>query len=206
MAEPKNKQLAALLDRFYHSPVALVSFELFLSIGVIIFFAIFAIRPTLLTMSDLIKEIEDKRQLDTQLSQKVSALNIAQENFAILQNRLFVLDEAIPSGADIAHALKIVEKAASDQNLAIYNVTVLEIPQTPPPETPITQLERQSLPIQLSVSGSYEAIRGFAEQLQNSRRTLIIERIIFSTTDTRGQRSLEAVFLLGAPYFGAVTP
>jgi Tfp pilus assembly protein PilO len=202
MADAKNKQLTLLLDKFYHNPVAVVSFELFLSIGSIIFFALFAIRPTLLTMSDLIKEIEDKRRLDTQLSQKVSALSIAQENFAGVQDRLYVLDEAIPRGANMAHTLKIIEKAASDQNLAITSLTVLEIPQDPPSETPITELERQAMPIQVMVSGSYEAIRDFADQLQASRRSFIIERIIFTIEDTRGQRTLEAVLLLGAPYFG----
>ncbi|OGJ37552.1 MAG: hypothetical protein A2383_00845 [Candidatus Pacebacteria bacterium RIFOXYB1_FULL_39_46] len=205
MADPKNKQLTTFLDKFYYNPVAIVSFELFLSIGAVIFFALFAIRPTLSTMSNLIKEIEDKRKLDTQLSQKVSALNIAQENFSVLQDRLFVLDEAIPRGANMTYTLKVIEKAASDQNLTIANLTVLEIPPEPPADATIDELERQSMPIQLTVSGSYESIRDFTNQLQFSRRSFVIDRIIFTTKDIRGQRSLEGVLLLNAPYFGVKT-
>lgn len=205
MSESKNKQLTAILDKFYYNPVAVVSFELFLSIGAIIFFAVFAIRPTLSTMSDLVKEIEDKRKLNTQLTQKASALNLAQENYSALQDRLPVLDEAIPKGVDMAHTLKIIEKAASDQSLVITNLTILEIPQDPPVDAPISELERQSMPIQLTVSGSYEAIRNFTNQLQGSRRSFTIDRIIFTTKDIRGQRSLEAVLMLGAPYFGVKT-
>ncbi|MFH2118516.1 MAG: type 4a pilus biogenesis protein PilO [Candidatus Paceibacterota bacterium] len=205
MANPKNNQLAALLDKFYYNPVAVVSFELFLSIGAIIFFAVFAIRPTLATMSNLIKEIEDKRKLDTQFSQKVSALNLAQKNFSSLQDQLYVLDEAIPRGVEMSHTLKIVEKAASDQNLVITNLTILKIPQDPPSDAQIGELEKQSMPIQLTVSGSYESIRDFTNQLQDSRRSFTIDRLVFTTKDIRGQRSLEAVLMLGAPYFGIKT-
>ncbi|HEX9817847.1 MAG TPA: type 4a pilus biogenesis protein PilO [Patescibacteria group bacterium] len=202
MADSKRRQLNTLLDQFYHNPVAMVSFELFLSIGAIIFFSLFAIRPTLATMADLIKEIEDKQKLSTQLSQKAAALNIAQDNFTNVQEQISVLDEAIPLGADLAHTLKVIEKVASDQSLAITNLTVLKIPTTPPEDIPFSQLTRQTMSIQLTATGSYEAIRGFAEQLQDSRRSFVMDRIIFTTEDSRGQRTLEAVLLIGAPYFG----
>jgi Tfp pilus assembly protein PilO len=198
----QNKQLTELLDRFYHNPVAIVSFELFLSIATILFFAIFAIRPTLITMSDLIKEIGDKRKLDTQMSQKVAALSAAQNTFNQVRDRTGVLDEALPRGMDLAYALKIIEKIASDQNLTITNLTVLAIPPEPPENVPVSQLTRQAMPVQVAVAGSYEGIREFAEQLRNSRRSFVIERISFATEDSRGQRTLEATILIGVPYFG----
>lgn len=195
-------QLSTLLERFYRNPVALVSFELFLSIGAILFLTIFAIRPTLLTMSDLVKQIEEKRRLQTQLTQKVAALNAAQESYNSLQGRLEVLEEAIPRGANLTYTLKVIEKLASDQGLVISNMTVLQVPQDPPATTPLTELERLPMPIQLSVIGQYANIREFAEQLRNSRRSFVIERITFSTQDARGQKTLEATVLLNAPYFG----
>jgi Tfp pilus assembly protein PilO len=197
-----RSQITSFLDKFYHNPVAIVSFELFLSIGAILFFALFAIRPTLITMSNLIKEIDDKRALDTQLAQKVAALSTAQSAYLQLQDRLYVLYEALPTGVDIAYALKVIEKAASDQGLTISSMTVLDIPAEVPLDTPINRLERKSLPIQMSVTGSYESIRGFAEQLRDSRRSFVIERITFTAENVRGLRILEASILLGAPYFG----
>lgn len=202
MAKNTSKQLTAALDKFYRNPVATVSLELFLSICAIVFFAAFAIRPTLLTMSDLIKEIEDKRTLDTQLRQKITALGAAQTDFLAVESRVGVLDEALPRGVNMTYTLKVIEKIASDQGLAISNMTVLEIPQDPPEDATISQLERQSMSIQVTVAGQYQGIREFAEQLRNSRRSFVIERITFSTQDSRGQRTLEATMLIGAPYFG----
>lgn len=200
---PTTKQQINLsLEKFYNNPVAMVSFELFLSVAAVLFFALFAIRPTLLTMSDLIKELEDKRALDTQLAQKIAALSAAQENYSQLQNRLFVLEEALPRGVDVAHTLKIIEKAASDQGLSISTMTALELPDPVTVDRPIIELERKLMPIQVSVMGGYENIRNFAEQLRDSRRSFVIERLTFNAENTRGQRSLEATILIGAPYFG----
>ncbi len=201
-SETRKDQVNKLLDSFYHNPIAVVSFELFLSISVVIFFAVFAIRPTLLTMADLVKEIEDKRKLDTQLAQKVAALGTAQAQYLAVSNRIFVLEEALPNGGDVVNTLKIIERVASDQDLVINNMTLLEIPENPDPTKTIAELERKAMPIQLTVIGPYSAIRSFVEGLRNSRRTFIIERITFSTEDNRGQKSLEATMLISAPYFG----
>ena len=202
---PKNnrqEQLRKLLDSFYHNPIAVVSFELFLSVSVVIFFAVFAIRPTLLTMSDLVKEIEDKRKLDTQMAQKVAALTAAQAQFLNIQDRAYILGESLPLGGEVTTTLKILEKVASEQNLVINSMTLLEIPEDPLLDTPLAQLERKALPIQVNVAGEYSSIRGFGEELRNSRRSFIMERITFATEDNRGQKSLEASLLVSAPYFG----
>lgn len=199
----RQEQVSKILDNFYHNPVAVVSFELFLSIAVVIFFAVFAIRPTLLTMADLTKEIEDKRKLDTQMAQKVAALGTAQSQYLNFKDRVYVLDEALPRGAKTIETLKIIERIASEQKLVISNMTLLDVPEDPPVITPFTDLERKLVPIQMSVVGSYASIRGFVEGLRNAQRSFITERITFSTEDNRGQKSLEATILVSAPYFGA---
>ena len=117
--QTKRAQVAKTLNEFYQKPVARVSLELFLSVGAVIFFAIFAIRPTLVTMSDLVKEIEDKRDLDQKLTQKIASLSTAQTTYLEVQDRLYLLEEALPTTPDVIHAIKIVEKIASEQNILI---------------------------------------------------------------------------------------
>ena len=69
--------------------MAKASVELFLSIlrhpCSLLFFSI---RPTLLTMSDLIKEIQDKENLDKQLSQKIASLSTVQPLYLRLQDQI----------------------------------------------------------------------------------------------------------------------
>jgi len=170
---------------------------------VVIFFAVFAIRPTLLTMSELIKEIEDKRKLNTQMAQKVAALTTAQAQYLGVEQRLPVLSEALPLGAKVTQTLKIIELVASEQDLVINNLTLLDLPPDPKPNSSLAELERKAMPVQLTVVGSYNSIRGFVEGLRNSRRSFVVDRITFSTEDNRGQKSLEATLLVTAPYFGS---
>jgi hypothetical protein len=110
----KQRQLSETLLSFYNQPVARVSIELFLTVGTVVFFAIFAIRPTLVTMSNLIKELEEKRTLDAQLSEKIAGLSSAQTQYLLQQPRLALLDEAIPLQPQFYEALTMIERSASD--------------------------------------------------------------------------------------------
>lgn len=198
-----RKQLATALNDFYHKPVAMVSVELFLSIGAIVFFAVFAVRPTLLTMADLIKEIEDKRELDQQLQQKIASLSTAQTTYLGLQERLGVLDQAIPNSPMFLESLKLLEKVASDRQLIISNIVVNEIPKESSIEVS-DKAERITVPVSVTVTGDYGSIRSFIEGVLALRRTFIIDTVIFSKNDERGQERLNANITFGIPYFGEV--
>ena len=197
-----RRQLTSTLLQFYQHPVAQVSLELFLSIGAVIFFALFAIRPTLLTMSDLIKEIEDKRKLDQQLNQKIVALSSAQTEYLSLEPQLAVLDEAIPTSPQLLESLKILEKVASERRLVISTMSVSEIPDETAVTNPDRTLSRQTIAVKLIVEGEYLQIRQFIEDLRNTRRVFVVESVTFSTGEERGFKKLSAVLTIGIPYFG----
>ncbi|MBU0579275.1 hypothetical protein KKE34_03160 [Patescibacteria group bacterium] len=205
MKTRKQQHLIKTLQEFYQRPVARVSLELFFSVVAILFFAIFAIRPTLLTMSDLLNEIEGKEKLDGQLSQKIAALSSVQPLYLQLQNRLIILDDAIPSTPQLVYSLKIIEKIASELGLVINGISVSEIPdEITATNTGISiiSLERTNVPISISVGGDYPTIRQFAENLKDYRRSFIIDTIVFSTTQLRKNKKLEARITLSMPYFG----
>lgn len=196
----KRQQIIATLNQFYTHPVAQVSLELFLSIGAVIFFAIFAIRPTLLTMSDLIKEIDDKKELSLQLSQKIAGLSTAQSEYLTLESRLPVLEEAIPSQPQLLTTLKLIEKIASQQRVIITALSSPEIPLETTADG--ATLVRQNLILSLTVVGDYPAIRAMVERLQALRRSFIVESILFATNEERGHKTLKATLTLNVPYFG----
>jgi len=198
----KREQITKTLNEFYQKPVAKVSIELFLTIGAIIFFSVFAIRPTLVTMSDLVKEIEDKRQLDQRLTQKIAALSTAQTSYLEVQDRLYLLEQAFPSTPDFIFAIKVIEKIASDRNILIDSLSVSEIPKEVNPETPFLKLEKKYFPLSMSLTGDYAQIRLFVQDLLAYRRSFITDTIIFATSEERGQKKLRASITLSVPYFG----
>lgn len=198
----QREKITKTLNDFYQRPVARVSLELFLSVGAVIFFAVFAIRPTLVTMSDLVKEIEDKRDLDQKLTQKIASLSTAQTSYLDVQERLYLLIQTLPSTPDLIHSVKILEKLAADQGVLIDSLTVSEVPREVSAEIPFTKLKKSSFPVSMSLSGDYEKIRNFVQALIGYRRLFITDTVIFSTSEERGQKKLRANISLSIPYFG----
>jgi Tfp pilus assembly protein PilO len=197
-----RKDVTNALNQFYNRPVARVSVELLLTLCTILFFALFAIRPTLLTMSDLIKEIEDKRTLDTQLSQKIAALSSAQSEYLGAEDRLAVLDEALPSKPGIIEVVKTIEKIASNRNVAITSLNITEVPQEPTEPPPFDKTSRQNISLAITITGDYLTIRQFIEEIKNVRRSFVIDTVVFATNQEQGITTLRATITLSLPYFG----
>lgn len=202
MLDKERRQLLTTLSAFYEKPIAKASLELFLSIAAVLFFAIFAIRPTLITMSDLVKEIEDKRELDKKLGQKIAALSSAQSEYLRLEPRLGVLDTNIPTNPNIIETLKIIEKLASDQKITINTLNIPDVPKDVAPDMGFASLERRNLKFSVTVGGEFPAIRAFIGSLMTSQRSFLVEKITFTINDVRGLKRLDANISLAAPYYG----
>ena len=197
----RRAQITTQLIQFYERPVAKVSIELFFTIVTVIFFAIFAIRPTLITMSNLIKELQDKDQLDQKLAQKVATLSTVQEEYYRYQDQIGVLDEAIPPTPKFPEALAILEKIASDNQLLIFSIEAKQIPQEPLQDIAFTRKTRVTRPVVVTVSGDFPKLRQYIEDLRNTRRTFLIDSVTFSAIEERGQKKLRAAIHINVPYF-----
>lgn len=174
--------------------------ELIFSIVAVIFFAIFAIKPTLQTMSELVKEIEDKKALDEQLDQKIASLNTAQGQYQKFSSQFYLLDEAIPKTALLMQSLKIVEKTASENNLVIQGITISAVPDELSTTT-VDKATRELLTFNVNLTGDYLKIRQFINDLINSRRLMIVDQVNFSLGTDRYQKNLTAVIRINLPYY-----
>ena len=199
----RRQEALTALNHFYANPVARVSMELFLTIGLVLLLAIFAIQPTINTMSELIKEIETKEKLEKDLTQKVAALQTAQTQLSIAQNRLTLLEEALPTNPEVIFTTKLIEKMAADSKILINNLSIAEIPKETSGSVPVGPKSKKNLRLIVNVTGDYPAIRLFVEAIKNSRRSLIVESVIFTIEEDRGAKNLKSTLTINAPYFGA---
>lgn len=176
--------IQAQLNKFYSHPVAQVSLGLVLTIVAIVFFALVAIRPTLNTMAELIKQIEDKKQMDQKLSLKITALSTAQAELATKQTDALVLDRAVPSTPLFSHFLKQIEKTCSQNQVTIISLTTQAVPIERDPQTIQGGTNLESIPITLSVRGTYSQLLLVLRQISGLQRLVVIDRVdIFPTTD-----------------------
>ncbi len=208
MSGKKQRQLQLALQTFYENPIARVSLELFLTVATVLFFAIAAIKPTLLTTADLIKEIEDKEELDKKLSQKMAALASAQLEYQMVEDRLDLIDQAIPSSAQLLFFLKTIEKICSEELVIIESMGVSKVPEEFDLNS-ITQgkipdfsiIEKDTLSVRVSLSSDYQSIRNVVERLRKNRRLILVEGITFNVLDSRGEKALKASLAIKIPYY-----
>jgi hypothetical protein len=204
-SEKKKRELTTAMNNFYANPVAKASLELFLTVGLVLFLGVFAIRPTIVTMSDLIKEIETKTTLSEALTKKLAALQTAQTQYLNIEQQIPILDSAIPEQPEIILTTKLIEKIAADSKVVIKNLNISELPENTQENVEFTQKSKQKVNISLNITGDYVSIREFAEALRNSRKSFIIESIVFSLEEDRGNKKLSANLTVAAPYFGVET-
>lgn len=203
MPDIKQKKIQETLGKFYQQPVARVSLEFFLSLLAIVFFTIFAIRPTILTIADLIKEIEDKQEIEQQLQRKIVALASAQEEYQLLQDKIQLLDQAIPSKPELVRTLKVIEKIATENKVIVSDLRATVIPdEKDVMVASADQLTRIDLYISLQAVGDYPSLRDFVEALHQYRRAIVVEEVSFQVDDRVFQRTLRANMSIRIPYFG----
>ncbi len=202
MATVKQKNITKTLARFYKKPVTKVSLELFFSLFAIIFFTVFAIKPTLETIAGLVKEIEEKQELNEQLQRKVVSLTTAQEEYQRLSPKIHFLDQAIPTQPQLVYSLKIIERVATENNIVISSIRLPEVPDENSSHSAVATLNRIDLYLNVSILGDYRSIRDMVTSLHQYRRSLVVEEVTFSVQDKVTTQQLSASLSIRVPYFG----
>lgn len=187
------------LQQFYEKPVTRVSLELLLSLTTVIFFALFALRPTLNTMSRLVREIEEKRQVDQELSKKVAALSTAQSEYFTYQDRFPVLETAVFQELSLESALIYLEYLANISGANLVGLQVRDFPVALPPleseresapQTDLQELSKKEIGIyatQITFEGNLDNIKRFFQAIESIRPLLAVQGFSITVREERNQ-------------------
>lgn len=97
-----------------------------ISLLTVAFFIFFAIRPTINTIIGLQKQIQDDREVEKKLQEKINALSQLQAEYEIIQPDLPVLDAALPVAPEVSDLIKTAEKLAGDNQASLSAMQVSE--------------------------------------------------------------------------------
>lgn len=180
-------------------PVLRASLQVILSIFAVAFFAFFAIRPTLSTISTLIRKIEDQRKVDQQLDSKIQQLSRAEENLAIYGQELEgLLKAAVPEEPEVDRLARLLEAVSIESGAYITSLAVQESPLVG--DNVVLEATKESegddkfVTFAFSIGGTQEEIRKFIEGLQKLERQTLIANV---TIDLPGA-SQKGSFILKA--------
>lgn len=165
------------LKVFYQKPVTQVSTAVLFTLGTILFFAIFAIRPTLVTIGELLKKIESQKQVLQKAERKAAALTTAQQLYSQASGKIYVLDQAIPSEYQVQQILLSLESTIGNMSVPINNLSVSDIVYPPK-----ASAQNEVLPLEFSISfdASYPDAKKIITNLQQLPRLTSLDSITFS--------------------------
>lgn len=140
----------------------------------IAFFIFFAIKPTFFTISKLIGEIRHKKTLTLQLRKKIDDIIVAQDLFAQVQEKYYLVDESLPSHPSFYNLNAMIASAAA-QNQIYFNKLQYNLPE-----------EEIFFKTTLSQNTSFAPSMSFLTQLFQSRRLLDLNNLSFSVDEASG--------------------
>lgn len=171
-----NKNLANILPRLQNEKTKSFT-TVVLTLIAIIFFSLFAISPTISTIVDLQKQLQDNQFIEKQLTEKISNLISLQQDYAQIQDNIPVIIDTIPESPSIpllfGQIQAIIEKTG---------VTIIRI-QSFPVEisnniSPVNSYSSFSFVI--DASGSYKIVNDLLSSLKNLNRIITIDGIVIS--------------------------
>lgn len=103
-----------------------VYLEILLSLITITIFSVFALRPTLITIAQLIKEVETKKEALAEINSKIQKLSQAQIIYDQQRKNISLLNSAVPDKA-LPHVIaRQIEALTSKNNVEILRVNLGE--------------------------------------------------------------------------------
>jgi Tfp pilus assembly protein PilO len=176
--EEYAKYLAFMPDLKQEKTKKFTTIVLTLTASIIL--GLFAINPTLSTIANLQKQIDDNKFVDQKLVEKITNLSILQQKYSQIQNDLPAIYDAIPTSTEIPPLVAEIETIAKNSNLKLNNFQTFSVDLSN--NAPINK-NYSSFDFGFSGEGNYSDIVSFMNQLLNFQRILAISNISVSKLD-----------------------
>lgn len=181
--------------------------EVLLSLATISFFAILALRPTLITIAELIKEIESKEQTLAIMDSKIQDLSAAQTRYDQELRKIRLVNSSIPTLAEPELIVRQIEGLTARSSVSVLSMITKEatlLGKDNPKTNATIGVDlpdgSKELGISIGSSAQYPDLLNFLSDLERTRRPVKINNINISTQETTEGSVLIMVIGALAPY------
>ena len=158
-------------------------FAVILTLGASIFFALFAINPTLSTIAHLRREVLDSKSVEKKLSDKISNLSSLSQEYQDIQRDIPYILDAVPNQPESLILTAQIQSIAQSSAITISNIEI-----SPMSLDVLESTSSSSLIFDLSAEGSYENIKKFVLSLIDMQRIVSVDTISVSKADIENDK------------------
>ena len=199
------------LGQFYQQKKTRAYAGIILSLVTISFFLLFAIKPTLMTITQLTKQIKDQKEIVKKLQAKINALQEAQNEYTLVEDSLYLIDQALPENSQVSTLVKEVEALTRYSNVDLKTIRYGQAPllgkasmvnskgKKEEKKTKTNQIP--SVNFTLALTGNYQNLKKFLQAFSSLRRTLLVESFIFKAAEIWGDEQLLVLSLNAQAYY-----
>lgn len=195
------------VDRYEERTDVRIYLEILLSLITISVFSVFALRPTLLTIAELIKEIEAKEELVNKLDNKIETITTAQILYDKQRSNIQLLKRSIPSNPKTDSLIYQLEGLVEKNGLMAQKLTINEIPllktkTVQKPQDPNKKADSTFIDFDVQISGDYTLLLSFMADVEKLLRPIKISNtsIISQQDDETGDITLKLILSGEIPY------
>jgi Tfp pilus assembly protein PilO len=181
--------------------------ELLLSLTTVAVFAIFAIRPTLITIAELVKEVQGKKQTITIMNEKIDNLNKAQALYEEERTNIDLLKTAIPKKGEPEVLIRQIEGEISLNPVKVLSITLGEVSLLGEQQNLSTNTKVSTLPegaeglsFSISSSSDYPQLALLIQGMERLRRPFKIDTIFINSQEKEETKELILVINARSPY------
>jgi Tfp pilus assembly protein PilO len=194
------------LRRYYRLPAVQTSLTLVLSVFVMAFFIAFALRPTIISIVTLKKNITESEKTLKTLETKVSNLQKASRELDQIKPFLPTLNKEIPNdGAKYSPLVVAVEGLAAQTGVQLESESLgstLLFSRLLSPFSPHKNQNIVVLPFTVRVIGTYPNVDSFLSKLVSLERIIMVESVTISReASTKNSDGLVALNISGNAYY-----
>ena len=182
--------------------------EILLSLTTISAFSILALRPTVLTITRLIKEIESKKELVVRMDEKIQKLSEAQALYDQQIEKIQLLATSIPKKPSPEHFVRQIEglSAKHEASVTAMSVDEMTLMGSPGPkqvsdsESP-PQTSANEVSFSISATASYSSLLNYLSDMEKVRRPVKFDLINLKSTNMPETKVLILIVEGKTPYY-----
>ena len=135
-----------IVDFYKQKKDLLMFLEILLSMATIAIFSVFAIKPTAITIIELMKEIKSKEEVLARMDNKLADLKNAQANYSKEAERIQLLDTAVPLNPAPVTFFRQIQGISSNDSANLESASIDEVVLVGDVKVKKSKGEQESLP------------------------------------------------------------
>lgn len=201
---PKYKlvtRYAKLVDPAMRDPLIRGYIEILATILLVAFFVFFAIRPTLNTVSELLKKSSELKTTDVALTQKIKNLVAAQAVYSHYENQIPLLETAMPKKPETVPIIFEIEKLVNKNQVELTSLAISNIGLTADlwkKDETLETVKKIPLVFTITIKGSFNNGEQFVADLVSLKRFLNVDKVTYDSPKNTNDLSIN---IQGTGYF-----